>query len=472
MRVPVAAHSYVHFQPASAPPFLTGVAGTGTGQYLTDQYGQPYLVRGDSIWGLITNAGINGGATTWQSDIDWYMTTRAAQGFNSAVVDAMTTIAEGLTVSHADGTTWDDVAVWSGGMGTMNPAYWQRVDRAVTAAQSAGITVFLVLADTHCLNTTGGPLNGISTGQATAYGTALATRYAAAPNIVWMFGNDYGGDYDGIYDALLAALRAGGDTHLVIIENLSESDSRFAYYTDGVFSWGTDNADINGAYTYGGAYPGIEYSYAEASPLPVLLADGWYDGTGFSTSPPADRDFMRLLTWWSLSSGSRGYIYGDQSLISWAAGQSSRLTSIPFTATDLAAIWNAVEALPGWHQLVPDASGVLVTGHRGTHLGLYPAGTADAYTGLANGLGGARNYYVTASITADKTLAVLYLPDATGSQNGGPVTINESQLVAGYAATWVDPASGAQIAGTPGSSYSRSAANSQGGADWVLVLHG
>ena len=63
--------------------FLTQFLGSGTGQYLADQYGNPWLCRGDSLWGLAVNAGVNGGATTWESDIALYMSTRASQGFNA-----------------------------------------------------------------------------------------------------------------------------------------------------------------------------------------------------------------------------------------------------------------------------------------------------------------------------------------------------------------------------------------------------
>jgi hypothetical protein len=61
--------------------FLTSVAGTGTAQYFADENGFPYLLRWDSIWGLIVAAGNSGGATTWQSDMDNYCAARAGQGW-------------------------------------------------------------------------------------------------------------------------------------------------------------------------------------------------------------------------------------------------------------------------------------------------------------------------------------------------------------------------------------------------------
>ncbi len=204
--------------------------------------------------------------------------------------------------------------------------------------------------------------------------------------------------------------------------------------------------------------------------MPVLLGDGWYDQTGTTTAPAAARDFMRLLTWWSLSSGSRGYIYGDQSLISW--NPNTDLTTIPFATTDLGLIWNAYATLPGWHQLVPDTASTLVTSHRGTALPVFATNTSESYTGIPGGgnLGSARSYYVTASINPAGTLAVIYLPDATGTQNGGAIAVNGSLMHAGYTAWWMDPATGVMTSTTVSSTYSNSNANSQGGADWVLVL--
>ena len=244
-------------------------------------------------------------------------------------------------------------------MPTMNSTWWERLDLCVSTAETYGITVFLNGADAYALN--GGSMNGMTPAQATTYGTALAGRYASALNVVWLFGNDYNGSYDSIYTNILAALRAGGANQLVTIENLTEGDSRFSDYTGDAWTWGTSNAQLNFVYSYGGFYPCINYAYKEASPAAVLLGDGWYDGTGYSTLPSDPRDFMRILTWWCLTSGSRGYIYGrggptGTDLWAWNAGASAALTTNTFDNTDLNNIWNAYAALPGWWELVPDTA--------------------------------------------------------------------------------------------------------------------
>ena len=154
--------------------------------------------------GFAADAGVLGGATTWQSDIDLYMSTRAAQGFNSVIISCFpANDITGLTVS---GATWDGVAPWTGGVkGSFNSSWWQRVDYVVSSAEANGITVWLSNTNYWSLSRSGGMINGITTGQATTYGAGLAARYAASPNIVWFFGNDYtAGSYDSILDSVLA----------------------------------------------------------------------------------------------------------------------------------------------------------------------------------------------------------------------------------------------------------------------------
>ena len=116
---------------------------------------------------------------------------------------------------------------------------------------------------------------------------------------------------------------------------------------------------------------------------------------------------------------------------------------------------------------------MFVTGGRGTSLPIAPSDTGASYTGYSGGTDiGSRSWYVTASITPSGSLAVLYLPDATGTENGGPVTINTSKMAAGFTAHWMDPVTGALTSTAAGSSYSTEMTNSLGENDWVLVLQG
>src|SRR5262245_64309253 len=93
-------------------------------RYFVDQNGVPFLVNGDSPQALLVNLS--------PSDMNFYMTTRASQGFNAIIVDVL---AETYTGGNANGTTYDGIAPFTSGsspfdydLSTPNPAYFARLD--------------------------------------------------------------------------------------------------------------------------------------------------------------------------------------------------------------------------------------------------------------------------------------------------------------------------------------------------------
>jgi len=443
-------------QGVSGPSFITGTAGSGAAKYFTDANSNPIMVRSDTVWALPVNAGAAGGSVTWQSDIDNYMSIRASQGFNATEIAVPpTTVHGGVNVN---GETWDGILPFVGGdPGTLTNAYWARVDYLLTSARNNGMTVFMNVGTTTSLDDSGGALYNKTTGQFTNYGTALGNRYKGYPNIIWTVGEDYFGTYDTQLGALLTGIKNTGDTHLVSVENYDESTSRFDCYNNSVFALGTAYANFNFCYSYNVGYDVLEYAYTEASPITVLHSDGYYDqGNGGDNTY---RDFNRILQWWSLSSGSRGFLYGRESIYGWDTSALANLTNNEFDNSDLNIIWNTFGALPGWHLLVPDTGSTLVTAGRGTHAPQIQSGGAGTqYTG--------GNTYVTASITPGGTLAVIYIP------SNATITVNGALMVSGYTAHWIDPVSGATTAATIAPTYNHPGTNSLGEADWLLVLRG
>ena len=429
---------------ASGPPFLTSVAGSGTAAYPADQYGQPWMFRSDFCWGLITNSGQGGaGGGTWQQDMSNYLTTRQGQGFNTAYCTLVNCVALGGPADN--GQTFDAVVPFTSGVvGNLNSTYWTRVDYLVTTAQSLGMTCMFNVAPTEAFNA-GCVFNTATTGQCTNYGAALAARYKSSPNIFWTFGDDYFSTYDTQYTAILNALRSGGDSHLVTIENFTEADSRYYPFDGSPQAWGLANAQVSLVYSYNAQYVNVEAAFTEASPVCVALLDGWWDnGT----------DFGRNQFWWSVSSGSRGRYYGNAGSISYTqAGFISALAG-DTDGISQGIYWGIFAGLGNWHKLVPDTGSALVTAGRGTHLS--PIATNGApYTG--------GNTYVSAGAAPDKSLAVIYNP-AADTQT---ITVNTT----GYStAAWVDPANGTQVNAGISSTYTRSALNSVGEHDWLLVL--
>lgn len=434
-------------------PFVTAIAGAGTGSYFVDQYGNPILVRGYVIWALIMNAGRWGG--TWQSDMENTVAALKAMRVNVLYTKPLGETQNGGVSDN--GNTWDGVAPFTGGNpATFNDTFWQRSDYLFDLCAAAGITVFYNLAYSTDIDVAA--LSAFTTGNFTSYGTSLGARYKNRQNLVWMVGGDYFDNANTGLTAMFTAITGQGDKHLVGVQNYPETGSRRDLENNSVQNTGVDNSDFNFIYSYNVIYRGIEYGWTETSPVPVIWGDGHFDQNSVG-----DRKLMRDLVWWALSSGARGTIYGSEGTWAWPSTGAANLTSDTFPNTDQPRIWDIFAQLKGWHLLVPDTDNSLLTAGRGTK--------GDYVTSSGGGGGDYNNTdpqdnYVTAAVTPDGTLAVVYFPvDQT-------ITVNQAELAAGYTARWVDPASGASTPTATGSTYSPTGNNSLGGPDWLLVLEG
>lgn len=457
--------------------YITGITGTGALSWFTDQSGSPLLVWGDAAWAWPGNAG-RWNSGNWQADFDTFIANRAAQGFTAIYCKPMGTTQSGNI--NDNGGTFDSLYPFQGGAPTTgtagaNPssgltsAYWARIDYMLSSAEASGITIFLnALGYSSDFSGGPGPLAGKSTTEFQAYGTALGGRYASQPNLIWNLADDYFGGSDSLISAYMTGVRGAGDTHLVAIENMAESTSRFTLdASPSTLPWGDANAQYNFVYSYNQEYYGVERAYAEASPITVLQGDGYFyqGGSGYSGGTGAfayDRAF-RQAAWWSLASGARGKIHGSESIWQYASTSLAASATDWWYANNALTIRTLVESLPNWWKLIPDTASALVTAGRGTRASPFASGGSGGQYESAT-----TSAYVAAALTAAGDLALLYLPNAT------TITVNQSLLVPGYQAYWVDPITGVKTATTAGSTYNSTAkGNSSGGdPDWVLVLQG
>jgi Protein of unknown function (DUF4038) len=454
--------------PAPPPvPVITTLAGSGAAGYFADQNGKPRLGLADNPWGLIPNAGRWSGG--WQSTLDAYFSARGAQGFTAVYLDPYGNTVNGG--AFADGRTWDGVYPFNSGSTNdpssgLNDAFFARVDYAIASAATYGIAVLLnigyVEGATADMGGTG-CLAGKTTQQYTDYGTFLAARYKNTANLMWVVGNDYFDSFQAEFTAMKTGLRGGGANQPFMVHNMPESTARRTLDTNAVLTTGTALSDVSFVYTYNCGYFGIEQAYAESSPLPVILGDGYFYASSSNTYTATLDRAARQEVWWVLASGARFYNFGSEGIWQWTSGAAAQVTGEYFYTTQAGIIRAAVEGLPGWHKLIPDTASQLVTAGRGTRA-----------TSLANGGGGGQyepaftNSYAAASRTPDGSLALIYMPAAT------TITVSQALLGAGYTATWIDPVSGATSAGTPGATYNSTAqgSNSAGDPDWVLALQG
>ena len=448
-------------------PYIAGITtASGNPGYFHDQYSNPIALFSDTPWSIIYQSGADT-TYTWQQEMDYFTATRAGQGYNAFECNLLPNTSEGTYA----GKTWDGVFPFLGTGGSnpangLNGTYWQRLDYLLASAAAKGMTGILNLCMADDL--AGLPGSGWTDTQWQQYGNAVAARYAPggtspAQNFIWMIGDDYFGYNDAEFSAILTGVRAAGDTRPIAIENITESTSRrdFGSGTAGTaMNWGLANAVYQWIYSYNCSYLGVEYAYGESSPILVLRGDGWYYDW-------SSEELARTQTWWALSSGSRGWSggVGAGDYGKFAAGWRSDVTSGAYQSATIGHIITAFSGLPGWHRLIPDTGNVFITAGRGTKATPYTSGqgSSPSYSGTAD-------TYVTGSITPAGDLAVIYFSHSAAAST---ITIDQTKMTTGYSAHWVDPASGATSAGTPGTTYNPSGtkgSNSAGNPDWVLVL--
>jgi hypothetical protein len=438
--------------------------------YFHDRIGgtdRPVFIFSAEDWGILSNGGTADGTRDYNASYDHYFATRAAQGYNGVEVSmfSQTNLAGGHNGPDGDGVyPWGTSSLDP--TQTPNPTFWARRDHFISQAAAKGFYVFLN-ASTAMLDQ-GAFTASWTTAQWQAYGTFLGNRYGSARNIMWIVGDDYFGDLDANLTAFLTALRAAGGTQPMSYQAYQEATSRLDIFhpastnnVGGTDLWGKAHADYNWGYSYNVVYDVVEKAGLENDtlpPIPYMFGDGVFLNTGF-TGITSD-NYGRRMIWWGLSSGSKSFNLGDNHTWQWDTGSQTEIATASFYNTQVPAIMNYWRSLTGWHRLIADTSSQLVTGGRGTHISAIDSGGGGtAYTTNTDS-------YVTASRTPDGTLAVIYMSHAS------TITIDESKMVAGYTATWVDPASGATSTATPGPTYNSGSkgSNSVGDADWVLVL--
>lgn len=418
-------------------PFVTAVSASG--RYFVDQFGDPILVKGDSPWAILVNSST--------ASMTHYLETRASQGFNVVLLGLLGSV--GLGGPSNTGATYDGVLPFVAGDPTVfNSTYWDRVDYFLSTAASLGISVMAYPIDGwNGVAGSGGLAQAWSTGTATAYGTALAARLAGHPNVFYATGGDFtnigGGSDDDRFWAVFQGLAAGGVDRVKTIQFTLNSASLDSAFWD-------EKVAFNFVYSYALTYAMVETAYPDTNPggdhIPALMGEAHYEAYSGITDL-----YLRSMVAWALTAGAPGEFYGHEGI--WDADPSDA-NMITTAVAQVSAVRAAFEGLDGWWDLVPDYTSAFITAGRGTK----GAATGDYVSG---------NTYVTGGKTVDGRLAVIYLPNAASA-----VTVDTTQMVGGYTATWVDPTNGATVAGTPGTSFSRGTANAAGGADWLLVLAG
>ncbi len=428
-------------QPGDVPPLATSVSASHT--YLVDQYGNPFLVNGDSAWNLAW--GLD------SADQTTYLADRQADGFNTIVTDL---VGDSSQYGNSNGANYEgDVPFTGGNFATPNPTYWSKIDTFFQLAESYGITVFAIPIDAYA--TQGDNVfSAMTKAQAETFGQWLANRYPPSqyPGIVWMLGNDYAGDGVGCcnsgflseYKAFLTGL--GTARPVTIEQGFYESLS-----TDGTTLGPL--MTLNAGYSYHPTYEVIQRGRTTQN-IPVVFFEGAYENamTGFPSTP---LDLRKQLGW-SMTSGAAGTFYGNDSLWEFQSGWKDQLDT-----SDVAQrkAFNAAFAGINWQELQPDVDNRLVLSGRNKE---YTAWTTNSGPDTDDATYG---NYVSAAYSATGTLGVIYNPDTAVNH----ITISSSVFGAHPSITAVDPTDGARTS-LGWTTTPTMGTNAGGDSDWLFII--
>ena len=417
---------------AAQSPFPLRIADGG--RHFVDARGRPFFYQADTAWFLFLKLSL--------TEVAAYFAHRKRQGFN--VIQVM------LTGVPAERNLYGEPAfLGDTDLTRPNERYFARVDSIVAlAAEHELLLAMTPLWSSCCRDGYAGELadgsaaamNVHGPAATRAFGTWLAERYAAVPNVVWILGGD-NDPYNALpeIEALAAGLRAVDTPHLLTYHAASTHSSTDVFP---VADW----LDFSMVYTYfrgfdrawnrvqPDVYEVAHAAYHKPGALPFILGESTYEGEHGALGSALQ---ARKQAYWVAFGGGAGHAYGSPN---W----------------HLRDDWRAVLDYPGAQSLqhLPP----LLERHDWTTLRPDRCGALSGYdrTGYA-----ANDYAVS---LYDARTVLHYLPSARRVQ------LDLRSLRAGrWTLSWYDPRTGRS---TPVGRYRRNrlpALAPPGEGDWVLV---
>ena len=432
--------------PESQPGIVTVADGrfptsiSEDGHHMLDQLGEPWMMKGDAGWEVVTQLG--------PTDADQYLQDRAAKGFNTVLIQLIDNGA--FTTNGPNNYNNDSPFTGTAFASTLGPAFWGHVDHVLSRGAELGIT-FVITPAYHGITTDGWRdhlINNITDADMEAYGAAIGARYASYPNIIWAAGGDSGMEptLESRWNAFFAGLAAAGDIHLRTFHG-GEGNRGLVYA--GPQPW----LDVDNVYDYGIADDDIvelsNASFVDPSALPTFYIEGRYEEENSST-----RHSLRRQIYSSVFAGCLGgWIWGNNPMWhfngrgpagppeydSWQEALNS-----PSTADAVIAI-GFFNSLAGWNLLVPD--------------------TADTF--LTSAESSAEN---TSAAAFSDRIGLVYVATTEN------ITVDLTQLAPPTVRLrWFDPTDGTYrpvgpFANTGSETVTHPGSNSAGDNDWVLVV--
>lgn len=270
------------------------------GRYLQYEDGKPFFYLGDTAWELFHRLS--------REDADYYLETRAAQGFT--VIQAVALAEHEFERPNAYG----DLPLHDNDPLRLNEAYFAHVDYIVQRCAALGLTVGMLPTWGDKWNRKWGVGPELFTQEnAQAYGELLGKRYRDSP-IIWILGGDRPVETDAqreIIRAMAVGLDAGdGGAHLMTFHPPGGMTSSSLFHTEewldfNMYQTG-HNADRNNG-------PRIRADYDLQPVKPIVDGEPGYEDhpngfkpeNGYLTATDT-----RKYAYWALFAGAFGHTYG------------------------------------------------------------------------------------------------------------------------------------------------------------------
>lgn len=416
--------------------------------YLVQQGGKPWFFLSDTAW--------NGALLSTDEEWTRYLADRAAKKF-TAVQFVMTQWRAGAKDENGQ------VAFTGTNPIKINPAFFQRMDRKITAVNDAGLVAVPVMLWALSSPAKESPGDSLPVDQAKLLAEYMAARYAGH-RVIWVLGGD--GDYTGRNAERWrsigqAVFPEGRKRHLVGMHPRGMQDPWANFAREGwldIFFYQSGHGDNPQKWQWN-ATKGPAADWRTEPFHPVIDAEPNYEGhLNYQTKQPITDVQVRRAAYYSVLAGPpAGVSYGAHGIWFWARKAEEPLNH---AGTGLAKPWQECLNYPGAQQMkvLHDIFSSIEWWRLRPERYLLRDDTFNEKT---------FEDYMMAALTEKGDLGMIYLP------KNPQVHLNLSRFEGSgrtVRGTWVDPRTGKRSEAGKWGKDEQPTVKTPAPGDWVLIL--
>jgi hypothetical protein len=424
-------------------PQITRLEVSSDGRHFVKQDGSPFFWIGDTAWWIMHILD--------KDKIDFYLTTRAEQGFTVIQFCAAPKL-------HSNEANQSGHRPCNGPItesdANLNEDYWELVDYLIDKCRSLGMYVALVPEWSRKSVEDG----TIDTSNCARFADTLAQRYEDRENVVWMVTQDVHLDNQRYADVARCygnAIKAVGGNQLVTAHTVGGKPPGRYFQKESWFDFSAYQGSHDRKDDYLAADLAAE-DWARTPAKPTVNAEAAYEQHAWAFDPAKgfiEGYFSRQQGYFSVFTGATGYTYGHNNIFRFYGEPLGSTYWGPDLRWDDDRVLNSETAISmGFFRELMESRPLLERAPDNAFV------TNQGQPGPD---------YKPALVSTAKSYALVYLP------YGGSVTVDLEKLSGSHVvAWWFNPLTGtsSQIGTYPRGKTRTFTAPDSGGTDWVLVI--